>query len=74
MIVKIEWMKMIERKFDSATKNKIKETVPFSNGSYDFTSIFGENTFWAMKALNFHPYNEINKTIIEFIWLCTYFT
>ena len=38
-------MKMIERKFDSATKNKIKETVPFSNGSYDFTSIFGENTF-----------------------------
>lgn len=38
-------MRMLERKFDSATKNKIKETVPFSNGSYDFTSIFGENTF-----------------------------
>ena len=38
-------MKMLDRKFDSANKNKIKEVVPFSNGSYDFTSIYGENTF-----------------------------
>ena len=29
----------------SKTKNKIKEIIPFMNGSYDFSELYGGNTF-----------------------------
>lgn len=38
-------MRIINREFDPPAKEKIKETVPFMNGSYDFSNLYGEQTY-----------------------------
>lgn len=38
-------LKIISRELNPPSKNKVKETVPFLNGSYDFSSLYGENTY-----------------------------
>lgn len=36
---------LLSRDIGSPTKNKIKEKVPFMNGEYDFSLMYGEQTF-----------------------------
>jgi hypothetical protein len=41
-----------DRKISAPVKKKIKETVPFSNETYDFTSINGE-IYWEERTLEY---------------------
>lgn len=34
-----------EKNISFPTKNKVKETVPYMNGSYDFSNLYGEQTY-----------------------------
>ena len=36
---------LLEREISPPSKNKIKSSVPFMNGSYDFSELYGEQSF-----------------------------
>lgn len=38
-------LKILSREFNPPSKKKIKETLPFMNGSYDFSLLYGENVY-----------------------------
>ena len=38
-------LRIIDREFNPPNKNKIKTPVPFMNGSYDFSSLYGNQTY-----------------------------
>jgi len=38
-------LRIIDREFNPPNKVKIKQTVPFMNGSYDFSTLYGEQTY-----------------------------
>lgn len=42
-------LKIVSRELNPPSKNKVKSTVPFLNGSYDFSSLYGENTYGERK-------------------------
>lgn len=54
-------LKIISRELNPPSKNKIKETVPFLNGSYDFSSLYGENTYGERKIKYVFDFRYNNK-------------
>lgn len=58
-------LRMISRELNPPSKNKIKETVPFLNGSYDFSSLYGENTYGERKIKYVFDFRYTNK--LDFI-------
>lgn len=58
-------LKIISRELNPPSKNKVKETIPFMNGSYDFSSLYGENTYGERKIKYVFDFRYNNK--IEFI-------
>lgn len=38
-------LKILSREFNPPSKKKIKETLPFMNGSYDFSLLYGEDVY-----------------------------
>lgn len=58
-------LRMISRELNPPSKNKVKETVPFLNGSYDFSSLYGGNTYGERKIKYVFDFRYTNK--LDFI-------
>ena len=68
-------LKIISREFNSPSKKKVKETLPYMNGSYDFSSLYGDNIYEERTikyVFDFRYKNKIdfiNKKIAITDWL-----
>lgn len=58
-------LKIISRELNPPSKKKIKETIPFMHGSYDFSSLYGENVYEERKIKYIFDFRYRNK--LEFI-------
>lgn len=72
-------LKIISREFNSPSKKKVKETLPYMNGSYDFSSLYGDNIYEERTikyVFDFRYKNKIdfiNKKIAITDWLTSNF-
>lgn len=68
-------LKIISREFNPPSKKKVKETLPYMNGSYDFSSLYGDNVYEERTikyVFDFRYKNKIdfiNKKIAITNWL-----
>ena len=58
-------LKIISREFNPPSKKKVKETLPYMNGSYDFSSLYGDNVYEERTVKYVFDFRYKNK--IDFI-------
>lgn len=51
------------REINPPSKNKVKETIPFMHGSYDFSDLYGEQTYQERTLI--YVFNIIGKSKVE---------
>lgn len=58
-------LKILSREFNPPAKKKVKETLPYMNGSYDFSVLYGDNVYEERTIKYVFDFNYKNK--MEFI-------
>ena len=71
-------LRIISRDIDSPAKKKIKASVPFINGDYDFSLIYGDQVYENRTLIDFfYPHHSSSKIKwqgrrIYHLWLKTH--